>query len=415
MKGRTTLKKGIGIVLSILILWAMTISQSAQAIETPVEIAKHYHESIDKKYNPKSAYVTTQQGQILYDYNGQRQLDPASTAKLMTVYLILEDVQNQKIHLTDKVKITSEYEEMAQLPNLTTFPVKKNQVYTIDQLLKQVMLESSNAASLILADHIDGNIEHFTNRMNEKAKAMGMHQTHYTNPSGANNKLLKQFAPKKYKHETASKSSAQDIAVLAQQLIKEHPKVLDYSKLETDEQYHKKLKNTNLSLPHAKDGLSSAEGLKTGTSENGYNLVLTAKQNNLRINTVILNVLPYPSEHAKHARQKLANDLTKDAMKHYEYRKVLSKGTHEIDGKQYDVEQDLYDVVPKDKDSYHLSVKDDKVQADYPRQFLKGAHPPSVTVEPVSHTGLILTWIFTIIGGIVLGCLILYILFKRLK
>ena len=247
MKGRTTLKKGIGIVLSILILWAMTISQSAQAIETPVEIAKHYHESIDKKYNPKSAYVTTQQGQILYDYNGQRQLDPASTAKLMTVYLILEDVQNHKIHLTDKVKITSEYEEMAQLPNLTTFPVKKNQVYTIDQLLKQVMLESSNAASLILADHIDGDIEHFTNRMNEKAKAMGMHQTHYTNPSGANNKLLKQFAPKKYKHETASKSSAQDIAVLAQQLIKEHTKVLDYSKLETDEQYHKKLK---LSLIH---------------------------------------------------------------------------------------------------------------------------------------------------------------------
>ncbi|WP_241966531.1 serine hydrolase, partial [Staphylococcus nepalensis] len=164
-----------------------------------------------------------------------------------TIYLILEDIKQGDAHLSDKVKITPTYEQMSQLPNLTTFPLKNKQTYTVDQLLKQAMLESSNAATLVLAHHVDGDISKFTDRMNHKAKQLGMHHTHFTNPSGANNQLIHQFISKAYKSETTSQSTAQDMAILSQAILKKYPEVLNYSKLETDKQYGKTLKNTNLS------------------------------------------------------------------------------------------------------------------------------------------------------------------------
>lgn len=411
-------KRVISIIVSVMFLLNVLFPPIAHAEQTPIEIAKENHQTINKQFDPKSAYVITQQGQILYDYHGTRTIDPASTTKLMTVYLILEAIKQDDIHLSDTVKITPTYEKMSQLPNLTTFPLKNKQTYTIDQLLKQAMLESSNAATLVLAHHVDGDISQFTDRMNNKAKSLGMHHTHFTNPSGANNQLIQQFIPKAYQKETTSQSTAEDMAILSQALIKQYPEVLNYSKLETDKQYNKPLKNTNLSLPHGPDASKSvhADGLKTGTSENGYNLVLTAKQKDLRINTVVMNVQPYPNENAKHARQRLANVLTEEAFNHYEYRKVISKGEHEIEGKTYDVKQDLYDLVPKDKAKYDLKVIEDKqLKVDYPRKFLKGYHAPSVTVEPVTHWGTLILGALVMIGAVILLITLIYIMMKRRK
>ncbi|WP_412518914.1 penicillin-binding protein PBP4 [Staphylococcus simulans] len=412
------MKKVISIMLSVMFLWTVLIAPTVHAEQTPIDIAKAHHQTIQKQFDPKSAYVITQQGQILYDYHGTRTIDPASTAKLMTVYLILEDIKQGKVHLSDKVKITPTYQQMSQLPNLTTFPLKNKQTYTVDQLLKQAMLESSNASTLVLADHVDGDVSKFTDRMNHTAQSLGMQHTHFTNPSGANNQLIHQFIPKAYKNETTSSSTAQDMAILSQALLKQHPEVLNYSKLETDKQYGKTLKNTNLSLPHGPDALKAveADGLKTGTSENGYNLVLTAKQKDLRINTVVMNVQPYQNDSAKHARQKLANALTEEAFNNYEYRKVISKGEHEIEGKTYDVKHDLYDLVQKDKSKYHLKVVDDKqLKVDYPRNFLKGYQAPSVSVEPVTHWGTLLLGALVMIGGAILLTAIIYIVVKRIK
>ncbi|UTB79502.1 penicillin-binding protein PBP4 [Staphylococcus carnosus] len=407
------MNKVLSIVISFLLLWTLFITPNIYAQQTPTEIAKQHHQPLNTQYNPKSAYVITQQGQILYNYHGNQSIDPASTTKLMTVYLVLEAIEQGKIKPSDSVKITPSYEKLAQLPNLTTFPLKNKQTYTIDQLLKQAMLESSNAATLVLADKLSGDTSKFTDNMNAKAKELGMKHSHFTNPSGANNLLIQQFAPKAYKSETFSHSTAQDMTILSKAIIKNYPKVLQYSSLKTDQQYGKKLTNTNLSLPGSQDALNGAQGLKTGTSDNGYNLVLTTKRNNLRIDTTVMNVQPYPSETSKHARQKIANALTEDAYKHYEYRKVISKGEHELDGKTYDVKQDLYDVVPKDKNKYKLKIKNDKLQIDYPRQFLKGSHAPSVKVEHVAHWGKLLVGAATMIGGVLLVSAIIYIVVKR--
>ncbi|MFU0769695.1 penicillin-binding protein PBP4 [Staphylococcus pasteuri] len=396
------MKKVLTSILMI-IMCLIVVSPTVLASQSPVDVAKQEKQNIDKQYNPKGMIVTTEDGQILYNYHDKKQVDPASTTKLMTMNLIYDDIKSGKVKMNDKVKITSRYEKMSELPNLTTFPLKQGETVTINQLLKQAALESSNASTLVLAEHIDGNSSKFTDRMNKKAKELGMKNTKFTNPSGANNKVLQPYEPKKYKNDTISHTSARDMAILSTNLLKEHPDVLKITKLSKDTQSNQELHNTNTSLPNAADAMKDVDGLKTGTSDNGYNLELTAKRHHLRIVTGIFNVMPYPDEQAKHARQKLANALTEHAFKQYEYRKVVSKGEHKIDGKEYEVKKDLYDLVPKDKKKYKLKVsKDNRLYVDYDRQFIKDHHAPSVKVEATTHWGMIFLYILMAVVGLVL-------------
>ncbi|MPP21538.1 serine hydrolase, partial [Campylobacter jejuni] len=163
--------------LMMIMMCLVLISPTVFAEQSPVDVAKQEHQDIDKQYNPKGMIVTTKDGQILYDYHGNTQVDPASTTKLMTMNLVYDDIKSGKIKMNDKVKITSRYEKMSELPNLTTFPLKEGTTVTINQLLKQAALESSNAATLVLAEHIDGSSSKFTDRMNQKAKDLGMKDT----------------------------------------------------------------------------------------------------------------------------------------------------------------------------------------------------------------------------------------------
>lgn len=378
------LKRLLLATLLILIIY----SPVANASETPVQMANHHLKSkVNNQYNPESMLITTQQGQILYRYHQDKSVDPASTAKLMTTLLVLEDIKSGKIDKNDKVKISSRYEELSNLPDLTTFPLEKGETYTIDQLLKQALLESSNAASIILSEKVENNSSDFTDRMNKKAKSLGMTHTHFTNPSGADIKLIKEFAPKSYRDESYSKTTAYDMSLLAHDILKHHPEILNITKLKSDTQHDKKLENTNLSLPGLSEGKSGVDGLKTGTSDRGYNLVLTAKKQNLRVNTLLYNMKPYPDERANHLRQKVSNAGLQEAFDNYEYKKVLSKGEHKINGQTYNVKQDLYDVVPKKMSHNKFKVtQHNRVVLDYPRHFIKGTSAPSVKVEANEQT-----------------------------
>ncbi|WP_260846198.1 hypothetical protein [Staphylococcus epidermidis] len=75
-------------------------------------------------------------------------------------------------------------EKVSTFPNLSTFKLKKGQTYTVDEIIKQMTLASSNPATLILGRTIYGDTSKFTDHMNEKAKSIGMTHTHFTNPSG---------------------------------------------------------------------------------------------------------------------------------------------------------------------------------------------------------------------------------------
>ena len=121
--------------------------------------------------------------------------------KLMTMYLTLEAVNKGELSLNDKVHITDKHYRMSTLPELSNtklYLVKHIQLasYSKLQFLTQVTLHFN------FSDEVSGNVNDFTDLMNKKAKALGMSNTHFVNPTGLENKQLKEFAPSKYKTKT---------------------------------------------------------------------------------------------------------------------------------------------------------------------------------------------------------------------
>lgn len=371
--------KGIGIIATISLLH----TSISDASESPVTIAnKEKNSSISTKYQPSGVMLTTDQGQILYNYRGNNQVDPASMSKMMTLYLTYEAIENGKLKLNDKVKITNKYATMSNLPNLSSVSLKQGQTYTIEELIKQTTLASSNASAMILGEKVSGDNNTFTNTMNQQAKSFNMTNTNFVNPAGAQNSLFDQYAPSKFKKQDFPKSTAKDMNLLMQALIKKYPQILQISKLPRDTQRGNTFKSTNLSLKGQPLYLPGTDGLKTGTSNKGYNIALTNKQDQLRLNETIMNVKPFGDVNAKYNRNRIGNQIIKQYRQKYEYKKVLTEGDHEIDGKKYHVKKDLYDVVPKDKSKWHLAINSKgKVYVHYYRDFLPGSHYPRVAAD----------------------------------
>lgn len=371
--------KGIGIIATISLLH----TSISDASESPVTIAnKEKNSNISTKYQPSGVMLTTDQGQILYNYRGNNQVDPASMSKMMTLYLTYEAIENGKLKLNDKVKITNKYATMSNLPNLSSVSLKQGQTYTIEELIKQTTLASSNAAAMILGEKVSGDNNTFTNKMNQQAKSFNMDNTNFVNPAGAQNSLLDQYAPSKFKKQDYPKSTAKDMNLLMQALIKKYPQILQISKLPRDTQKGNTFKSTNLSLKGQPLYLPGTDGLKTGTSNKGYNIALTNKQDQLRLNETIMNVKPFGDVNTKYNRNRIGNQIIKQYRQKYEYKKVLTEGDHEIDGKKYHVKKDLYDVVPKDKSKWHLAINSKgKVYVHYYRDFLPGSHYPRVAAD----------------------------------
>ena len=234
--------KGIGVIITI----ALLHTSISYASESPVTIAnKEKNSSISKKYQPSGVMLTTDQGQILYHYQGNQHVDPASMSKMMTLYLTYEAIDNGRLKLNDKVKITNHYATLSNLPNLSSVSLQQGQVYTIEALIKQTILASNNAATMILGEKISGNNDAFTNKMNQQAQSFHMTNTNFVNPAGAQNSLLGQYAPSKFKNQEYPKSTAKDMNILMQQLISKHPEVLQISKLIQDTP----VSYTHLTLP----------------------------------------------------------------------------------------------------------------------------------------------------------------------
>ncbi|EKC81833.1 penicillin-binding protein PBP4 [Staphylococcus epidermidis] len=360
---------------------------------------------LSEQYNPKGMIVTNSNGQILYNYHGNTSGDPASMTKLMTLYLTFDALEKNQIRKNQTIKMTDGDEKVSTLPNLSTFKLKKGQNYTVDEIIKQMTLASSNPATLILGRTIYGDTSKFTDHMNEKAKSIGMTHTHFTNPSGAPNELLKPYAPTKYQDESKTKTTSEDMSILVRSLLKKHPDVLQYTKLTQGKQYNQSFETTNLSLKGEPEDYKGTDGLKTGTSDEGYSLALTNNQNNLRLNAILLDVNPFPSETTKHVRNQIANHMIDDLRKEYVYKKVVDKGVHKIDGKKVKIKKALYDTVPKDENKWNLKMNDqDQVYVSYPRHFIKGSHVPKVDTQIVGRSRKIVTVgciVVLVVGGLV--------------
>ena len=224
--------------------------------------------------NSKSAILLeASTGKIIYEKNSEEKLPPASMTKVMSMLIIMEAIDNNKISLSDEVTISP---TAASMGGSQVF-LQAGEKYKLEELLKGVAIASGNDAVVALAEHLAGSTQKFVDLVNEKAKELKLTNTNFVNPHGLDDD----------NHYTTAK----DMAIMAKELVK-HEKILDYTSIY--EYYMPKtdgskswLVNTN-KLVRFYEGV---DGLKTGFTESvKYCLTATAKKNNMRLISVVMGV-----------------------------------------------------------------------------------------------------------------------------
>lgn len=229
-------------------------------------------ETEDLAPNAKSAImIEASTGEILFQKNKDEKLAPASMTKMMSMLLIMEEIENGNLKWNEMITTS---EKASSMGGSQIF-LKVGEKMTVEDLLKGVAIASGNDAVVALAERVSGSEEQFVKRMNTRAKDLGLKNTNFINATGLT-------ADNHY-------SSAYDMSLIAKELVK-HEKILEFTS--TYEDYLRKdtkspfwLVNTNR-LVRFKEGV---DGLKTGfNDEAGYCLTATMKKDNMRLITVVM-------------------------------------------------------------------------------------------------------------------------------
>jgi len=287
--------KKIGRTLGcFLTCFAFFSSTALAASDQQVDMAPHATSAV---------LLEVDSGTILFDKNANEKLPPASITKIMTLLLIMESIERGELKLTDKVRTS---EKAASMGGSQIF-LQAGEEMTVEDMIKGISIASGNDASVAMAEHIGGTEEAFVAKMNERAKQLGMKNTHFVNSNGLP-------SPDHY-------SSAMDIAIMSRELLK-HDIITKYTGIYQD--YLRKdsanpfwLVNTNR-LVRFYEGV---DGLKTGyTSEAKYCLSATAKRNNMRVLAVVLG------EPDTKTRNSEVASLFNYAFNHYQVFPIYKKG-----------------------------------------------------------------------------------------
>ncbi len=234
--------------------------------------------------------VTT--GQILASKEIDTPLEPASLTKLMTAYLVFDALRAKKIDLKQTFSVS---ERAWKMPGSRMFIDPKMKV-PVEDLIKGMIVQSGNDATMALAEGVGGNLERFVQLMNEQAGALGMKSTSYKNPEGLT--------------EPGHTTTARDLATLSTRLMREFP---EYTPFYAIKKYRYEgtpaANDTNRNLLLFRD--PTVDGLKTGHTEAaGYCLIATAKRDvpSVGARRLLSVVLGTASENARAAEsQKLLN------------------------------------------------------------------------------------------------------------
>lgn len=262
------MKKTIAIGLMFCMLCTLLVVPS-NAVEFTGEI------------NAKSAILMEQSsGKVLFEYNADEALPPASVTKVMTILLVLEAIDEGKITIDDPVTVSAYATSMGG----SQIYLKENEVMSVSDLLKAVVVASANDAAVALAEHLYGTEEAFVARMNERAAELGMVNTNFCNTNGLDDT------------DTGHLTSARDIAIMSREVLK-HPLIFDYSTIWMDSVRNGEfgLTNTNRLIRF----YHGANGLKTGsTSKAGFCISATAERDGMQLIAVIMGA---PSRDARNA------------------------------------------------------------------------------------------------------------------
>lgn len=222
-------------------------------------------------------------GDVIYEKNADERRSPASITKIMTLILIFDALEENRITLDEMVTTSAHARSMGG----SQVFLEEGEQQSVETLIKCIVVASGNDASVAMAEHIAGTEEAFIAMMNERAAGLGMTQTHFVDCCGLTD------SPE---HLT----SARDVAVMSRELIGRYPQISDYSTIWMENIVHNTargssefgLANTNKLLKMQTD--FTVTGLKTGsTSQAGYCLSATGRKNGIDLIAVVLAAPDY--------------------------------------------------------------------------------------------------------------------------
>ncbi len=252
MKGR------IGIILLLAMVLLLPVPVKAAPAEVPAKSA---------------VLMDVETGQFLYEQDAHTPLAPASVTKVMTMLLIMEAIDNGSIRWEDTVTAS----ETAAAKGGSQVYLKVGETMTVSDMVKSIAVSSANDCACAMAEHLAGSEEAFVTRMNERAKELGMEDTHFVNCTGLDDD------PAAKDHKT----SAYDIAIMSRQLLKFHPDIKKFTTIwmDTVRDGAFGLSNTNKLVRF----YQGATGLKTGfTQQAGYCLSASAMREDMELIAVVM-------------------------------------------------------------------------------------------------------------------------------
>ena len=253
------MKKSISLILAFIFMFSFLIFDTTAVNEGAVDV------------KAKSAVLMDQStGEVLFSFNENEKLYPASVTKIMPMLLFMEALDSGKISLTDTVTTSSN----ASSKGGSQIWLKEGETMTVDELMRATAIGSANDAVTALGEFLAGSEEGFVKMMNEKALQLGMENTHFDNCSGLDDDTDTHL------------TTAYDIALMSRELLK-HEKITDYTTVWMDSLRGgaTELVNTN-KLVRFYNGTT---GLKTGTTTKaGHCLSASAKRDGMHLIAVVM-------------------------------------------------------------------------------------------------------------------------------
>lgn len=240
-------------------------------------------------------------GKVLYEHNIHEKLRPASVTKIMSILLIMEALDSGKISFTDTVPCS----ENARTMGGSQIWLNETETLSVDEMLKAICVVSANDCVVAMAEYLAGSEEVFVQQMNDKAKELGMNDTHFVNCHGID--------------EDGHETSSYDISLMSRELLTKHPDITKYTTIWMDSLRDGKSELTNTNkLVRTYEGCT---GLKTGsTSLALYNLSASATRNDL---SLIAVVLKGPTSEKRFSEAKKLLDY---GFSNYSYNKTSTAG-----------------------------------------------------------------------------------------
>ena len=230
---------------------------------------------------PHGVLMEASTGTIIYEKDMDTRVKPASITKIMTLILIFDEIEKGSLHMEDEV-ITSAY---AKSMGGSQVFLEEGEKQSVETMIKCIVIASGNDASVAMAEHIAGSEGAFVEKMNERAKGLGMENTNFEDCCGLT---------ESDNHYT----SAHDVALMSRELVTKYPKILDYSSIWMDTITHVTEKGTSeFGLTNTNKLIRSYDGcvgLKTGsTSVAKYCVSTVAVRDGITLISVVMTAPDY--------------------------------------------------------------------------------------------------------------------------